>query len=352
MQYVNLADKRVGQGYPCMVVAEAGVNHNGDLNIALQLVDEAVGAGADGIKFQSFIPEELVTKGTEKAQYQKKTTSPRGGQLEMLQALALDIDQHRTIKEHCEKVGITYLCTPYELKSLDMIDSLGVAAFKVASTDTTNIPLLREFARRQRPVILSTGMCSLGEIESAVEILKGEGLDGKIILLQCTSEYPVPFADVNLRAMKTMYEAFGCPVGFSDHTEEIGASPWAVAMGACMIEKHFTLDRSMDGPDHPASIEPGELAILVETVRNVELALGDGIKRIMPSEAHNKNKMQKSLVTTRHMQEGEIFKPQDLTCKRPGTGLPPNWFDKVLGKAVRYDLPANAILPIEAVRWD
>ncbi len=352
IQPVPLENCYLGPGYPCFIVAEAGVNHNGQLATGLHLIDAAAEAGADAVKFQSFITEELVTPNAQKAAYQTAATKGSGQQFDMLKALELSPDEHQRLKEHCDRVGILYLCTPYEQYSVDMIDRLEPAAFKIASTDTTNIPLLRYIAAKKRPVILSTGMCSLGEVELAVHTLQQAGLKGKIILLQCTSEYPAPMQEINLRAMATLESAFLCPVGFSDHTEGIGASPWSVSLGACMVEKHFTLDQLQEGPDHRASIEPHELRQLVSTVRDVESALGDGRKVIMPSEIKNKPKMQKSLVAIRNITGGERITENDIGCKRPGTGLPPSWYDRVVNKIAVGDIARNSLLTVNAVQWD
>ncbi len=285
---VRIGERAVGPGHPCLVVAEVGVNHNGDLGTALRLVDAAVAAGADAVKFQRFIAADLVTATARKAAYQEETTGVGGGQLAMLRALELEPGAHARIKAHCDAAGILYLCTPYDLRSIDRLDALDVAAFKVASTDTTNVPLLRHLAARGRPVVLSTGMCSLADVDLAVETLRRGGLENEIVLLQCTAEYPAPMEEINLRAMRTLEQAFLCPAGFSDHTRGVSAASWAVALGACMVEKHFTLSRRMEGPDHRASLEPPEMARLVEKVRQVEAALGSGRKEVMPSEAANR----------------------------------------------------------------
>lgn len=341
----------IGPGNPCVIIAEAGVNHNGDIKLAHKLIDVAAEAGADAVKFQSFVTEDVVTLEAQKARYQIETTGQNGEQFAMLKSLELSKDQQKELKTHCDETGILYLCTPYERKSADLLEEIGVAAYKIASTDTTNIPFLRYIARKGIPVILSTGMSSLGEVEEAVNELKMHGLDGKIIILQCTSEYPVPVNEINLRAMKTMELAFGCPVGFSDHTPGIGASPWAVAAGACVIEKHFTLDRNMTGPDHRASIEPKELTELVKTVRDVEAALGDGIKRPMSSEIANKPRMQKHLVATRTIFAGDVIQLTDLTCKRSGSGLPPKWFDRVVGKKAAKQIQKEETLELDSIIW-
>lgn len=351
MKEVRINQRVVGVGHPCFIIAEAGVNHNGDIDLAHRLIDAAAEAGADAVKFQSFVTEELITPEAPKAGYQVETTGEPGSQYKMLKPLELSADEQAELKAHCEQVGILYLCTPYENTSVDMLDRMDVVAFKIASTDITNIPFLRYIAEKGRPVILSTGMSTLGEVEQAVNTLRAKGLDGKIVMLHCTAEYPAPVSETNLRAILTMQLAFGCPVGFSDHTPGIGASPWAVAVGACMIEKHFTLDRNMVGPDHRASLEPDELANLVRTVRDVEAALGDGVKQPMPSELPNKPLMQKSLVARRHIRAGETIGSDALTCKRPGFGLLPSWFDRVVGKRAAVDIPKDGILTLSSVDW-
>ena len=348
---VRIKDFLIGHGNQCFIIAEAGVNHNGDIKVAHKLIDSAVKAGADAVKFQSFMTEDLVTPEAQKAGYQVETTGQNGGQFAMLKSLELSSDQQKELKAHCDETGILYLCTPYEAKSADLLEEIGVSAYKIASTDTTNIPFLRYIAKKGIPVILSTGMSTLGEVEESINELKLYGLDGKIIILQCTSEYPAPISEINLRAIKTMELAFGCPVGFSDHTPGIGASPWAVAAGACVVEKHFTLDRNMVGPDHRASIEPKELADMVRTICDVEAALGDGIKRPMPSELPNKTRMQKSLVATRDLAAGEIIQESDLTCKRPGNGLPPKLFDSVVGRKSAKQMQKGEMLELSSVIW-
>ncbi|CCK81697.1 N-acetylneuraminate synthase [Desulfobacula toluolica] len=349
--FVRIKDFKIGINHPCLIIAEAGVNHNGDINIAHKLIEAAKLAGADAVKFQSFKAESLVTKYSKKADYQLKTTNGDNSQFSMLKKLELSKQDQAQLKKHCDDENILYLCTPYEQNSADLLENIGVDAYKIASTDTSNVPFLRYLAKKEIPVILSTGMSNLGDIEESVNELKFHGLNGKIIILQCTSEYPAPLEDINLRAMKTMQLAFGCPVGFSDHTSGIGASPWAVAAGACVVEKHFTLDRNMKGPDHKASVETKEMAQLVRVIRNVELALGDGMKRIMPSERKNKSKMQKSLVANREISAGRMIRPEDLTCKRPGTGLPPNWFDRVIGTQAAKTINKDDVLNLDSISW-
>ncbi len=352
MRAIKIADKWIGTDYPCFIIAEAGINHNGDIFIAHQLIDAAVKTGADAIKFQSFVTDEVVTNEAPKAEYQVKTTGKAGSQYEMLKALELTACQQRELKDHCERAGIMYLCTPYDRISVDMLDAMDIAAFKIASTDATNIPFLRYVAKKGRPVLLSTGMSTLSEVELAINTLNENGLNGKIILLQCTSEYPSPINEANLKVVQTMQKAFACPVGFSDHTISIGVSPWAVILGACIIEKHFTLDRTMDGPDHRASLEPDEFKSLVQTVRNVESALGDGIKRLMPSEISNKKLMQKSLVAARTINAGEILCYEDLTCKRPANGLSPSCIDILVGKRVVKEIREGMKIEFSQINWD
>ncbi len=348
---VAIENRQVGPGHSCYIIAEAGVNHNGDMALAHQLIDAAVKAGADAIKFQSFVTEDLITADTPKANYQVETTGEPGSQYNMLKSLELTGPQHAELKAHCDESGILYLCTPYENKSVDMLDELGIGAYKIASTDTTNIPFLRYLASKNRSVILSTGMSTLGEVELAVNALWEGGLREKTIILHCTSEYPTPIEEANLRAIGTMERAFACPIGFSDHTPGIGVSPWAVAVGACMLEKHFTLDRDLPGPDHRASLEPNELATLVQTVRQVETALGDGRKRPMPSEIGNKPFMQKSIVAVQDIAAGETIAANALSCKRPATGLSPALWDDVVGKSAARPIKAGEILNFGAIAW-
>ena len=349
---VKIHNKLIGPGHPCFIVAEAGVNHNGDVGIAHQLIDTAVRAGADAIKFQSFITEDLITPEAQKAAYQLKATGVGGTQYEMLKGLELSSQDHSELKKHCEQKDIVYLCTPYESKSVDMLDSLDVSAFKIASTDTNNIPFLRYVASKGRPVILSTGMTNLGEVENALDALKIGGLAGDIIIMHCTSEYPAPVKDSNLKVINTLRQAFQCPVGFSDHTTGVDVSAWAVAIGASAIEKHFTMDRGMEGPDHKASMEPDELVALVQAIRSVEIALGDGIKHPMPSEILNRKHMRKSVVANRDIEAGEVVLERDLVCKRPGIGLEPFWMEKIVGKKTKKNIQRDELIDLSDIDWN
>lgn len=351
IEAVDFGGRRVGPDEPCFIIAEAGVNHDGSMDRARELIDRAAEAGVDAVKFQAFITEELITPEAPKAGYQVETTGKPGSQRDMLKALELGEPQQARLKAHCDERGLIYLCTPYDHQSIDMLDRIDTVGFKIASTDTVNVPLLRHLASKGRPAILSTGMSSLAEVEQGIDALHAGGLAGKIAVLQCTSEYPAPIEQVNLRAIQTLERAFGLPVGFSDHTPGIGASPWAIPLGACIIEKHFTLDRCLPGPDHRASIEPDELCELVATIRNVEAALGDGVKRALPSELQNKPKMQKSVVARQPIAAGTEIAAAALTCKRPGTGLPPLWLDRIAGRKAAVDIAADTILELRHVDW-
>lgn len=347
---VLIGSSPVGAGHRVFVIAEAGVNHNGDVRLAHRMIDEAQKAGADAVKFQGFITDELITRDAPKADYQTKTTGP-GGQYEMLKRLELSADEQQALKAHCEEAGILYLCTPYDRPSVELLHAMNVQALKIASTDVTNTPFLRFVASKGRPVILSTGMSTLAEVGQAVAALAAGGLHGKLILLHCISQYPAAIEDINLRAMETLRQAFHCPVGFSDHTQGIEAGSWAVAAGACMVEKHFTLDRDMEGPDHRASLEPDELSAYVRAVRRVEAALGDGIKRPTPGELPNKVLMQKSLVAVRAIGKGEVITADALSCKRPAKGLAPADLDGVVGRKAARSIAAGETLVYEAIDW-
>jgi len=316
-----------------LVVAEAGINHNGDLELARKLVEVAAEAGADLVKFQTFRADRLVTAGAEKALYQKVSTSAGESQYEMLRRFELSDEAHHELFEHCRAHGIGFLSTGFDIESVDFLASLGVRLFKVPSGEITNLPYLRHVGAKRGEVILSTGMSTLGEVEAAIIAMEQAGTPkGNIIVLHCTTEYPAPVEEVNLKAMLSMQAAFQLRVGYSDHTEGIAIAPAAVALGACVIEKHFTMDRDLPGPDHRASLEPHELAALVQSIRAVEAALGDGVKRMTAAEAHNKLVARKSIVAARAIAQGELFSTQNLAVKRPGTGISPMLWDEVLGQ--------------------
>ena len=317
-----------------LIIAEAGVNHNGDLDLAKQLINAAADAGADLVKFQTFNANSQVTRTAKKADYQTQTTSSTESQHAMLRRLELTEEMHHQLIAHCLTQNIGFLSTGFDIESVDLLVSLGQECFKIPSGEITNLPYLRHIGQLGKTVILSTGMATLGEIEAAIEVLDQTGTPrAKVTVLHCTTEYPTPMNEVNLRAMQSIHTAFDVAVGYSDHTEGIEIAIAAVAMGASVIEKHFTLDRTFPGPDHQASLEPAELKAMVTAIRNIEIALGDGIKRLTPSEARNRPVARKSLVASRPIKTGEIFTTENLTTKRPGTGISPMRWDELVGQA-------------------
>ena len=336
------------------IIAEAGVNHNGSIDMAQELIDVAAAAGADAVKFQTFRAERLVSKSAHKAEYQKRTTDSGESQYEMIKKLELDLGMHHLLQQHCRELGIEFLSTPFDTESVDLLAGIGVSRMKVPSGEITNAPLLLKIARTGLPVIVSTGMSTLGEVEQALGVLAFGCTEGRtpsieafaeayvshegqaalrerVTLLHCTTEYPAPFADVNLRAMDTLHSAFGLPVGYSDHTEGIAVPVAAVARGARIIEKHFTLDRTLPGPDHKASLEPRELAAMVRSIRQVEQSLGGTLKAPAASELKNISVARKSLVAGGAIAEGDEFTEDNLAVKRPGNGMSPMLYWQVLG---------------------
>jgi N,N'-diacetyllegionaminate synthase len=328
------------------IIAEAGVNHNGSLDMAFQLIDVAVAAGADAVKFQTFKAEKVIATNAPKAGYQKKTTGSDESQLEMVKKLELDEKAHTMLNEHCQDKGIQFLSTPFDLESIDLLYRMGLEIFKVPSGEITNLPYLRKLGALKKRLILSTGMADLGEIEDALDVLTESGTPlENITVLHCNTEYPTPFEDVNLRAMLTIRNAFsGISVGYSDHTNGIEVAVAAVALGAAVLEKHFTLDRNLPGPDHKASLEPDELKAMVQAIRNIEQALGDGIKRPSPSEVKNKPIARKSLVATQPIKTGELFSAENITAKRTGAGISPMRWDEVLGQAAQKDYEKDELI--------
>lgn len=314
-----------------LIIAEAGVNHNGDINLAKKLIEQAAKAGADVVKFQTFKANSCVSVSAKKAKYQLETTAKEESQLEMIQKLELSYESHFELMKHCKKHDIIFLSTPFDLESVEFLRGLDLPYFKIPSGEITNLPYLKAVAKCKKRVLLSTGMANLGEIEAALTILRKNGTRN-ITLLHCNTEYPTPFEDVNLNALKTLKEAFKLEVGYSDHTEGIVASLGAVALGAVVIEKHFTLDKTMEGPDHRASLEFEELRALCKGIRELEKALGSGIKKASKSEAKNKIIARKSLIAKCIIQKGEKFSEQNLTTKRPGSGISAMRYEEYLGK--------------------
>jgi N-acetylneuraminate synthase len=331
-----------------LIIAEAGVNHNGDVGRALEMIDAAARAQADLVKFQSFVTSKSISKHAPKAAYQEETTGTAESQFEMVQKLELSRDDHALLAEECRRCGIGFFSTAFDAESLDMLVDLGVDRIKVPSGEITNLPLLRHMASKKLPVLLSTGMSTLGEIEDAIGVLEEGGVPrDAITVLHCNTEYPTPMHDVHLRAMRAIAEAFGVDVGYSDHTLGIALPIAAVALGATVIEKHLTLDRSLPGPDHRASLEPGEFAQMVRAIRNIEQAIsGDGLKRPSPSEAKNRPIARKSIVAARDIARGETFSVENLTTKRPGNGISPMRWDDVIGRSAARDFATDELIEL------
>ncbi len=330
-----------------IVIAEAGVNHNGDMATAKKLIEAAASAGADIVKFQSFKAEKLAIKNAKKADYQITTTGETESQFDMLRKLELSVAHHELLIQECQRNEIGFLSTAFDSESFDMLIEMGVKQVKIPSGELTNLPFLRYVTRLGLPVMLSTGMATLGEIESAIEAIEKAGTSRDLItVLHCTTEYPTPMDDVNLRAMVSMMHAFGVRVGYSDHTRGIEIPIAAVALGANIIEKHFTLDRNLPGPDHKASLEPHELKAMIDGIRNVELALGDGIKRPSASELKNKPIARKSLVAIRPICAGETFSADNIGAKRPGTGVSPMSWDEIVGRIATRDFAVDELIEL------
>lgn len=327
-----------------LIIAEAGVNHNGSLDLAKRLVDRAKECGADIVKFQTAKLGSLVTKFAPMAAYQKENTGIEESQKNMLSRLLLSFEDFLGLSEYCRNVGIKFLSTPFDIDSIHFLNSLQ-DIWKIPSGEITNYPYLVEIAKTGKDIILSTGMSTLDEVDAALEVLKVNGA-GKITLLHCTTDYPASPEDVNLRAMLTMKEHCGCPVGYSDHTQGIEVSVAAVALGAEVIEKHFTLDKTMEGPDHKASLEPNELSAMVKAVRNIERALGNGLKVPSESEKMNIEVARKSIIAARDIRKGEIFTEENLTTKRPGTGICPMMWNEILGTEARRDFMEDELIKI------
>ncbi len=343
---IRIGNRAVGVGHPAFIVAEAGVNHNGSLDLARRMVDTAVKAGAHSVKFQTFNAERLVAPSAPKAEYQKRTTAAAESQLEMLRRLELSPKAHRDLMAYCRAQGILFMSTPFDEESADFLDDLGVVVFKIPSGEITNLPFLAHVARKGKPMIVSTGMAHLGEVEAAVRAIEEAG-NRQFVLLHCVSSYPANPAEANLRAMHAMATAFNAPVGYSDHTPGIEVALAAVALGACVIEKHFTLDRTLPGPDHQASLEPEELAALVRGVRIVELALGHGRKEPTAGELDTARVVRKSLIAALDIPKGTVLSAEMIAVRRPGTGLPPNMRAPLLGLTAKQDIPAGTVLTLE-----
>jgi N,N'-diacetyllegionaminate synthase len=328
-----------------LIIAEAGVNHNGSLELAKKLVDTAKSSGADVIKFQTFISKNVISKNAPKADYQKKNHNIEENQLEMVRKLELSFEDFSKLNDYCKVKEIEFMSTAFDFDSIDFLDSLEMGTWKIPSGEITNLPYLIKVAKLNKPVILSTGMSTMEDIRSAVEIIKENGVSD-LTILHCTTEYPTPFEDVNLKAMNTIREEFNVNIGYSDHTKGIEVPIAAVALGATVIEKHFTLDRNMEGPDHKASLEPNELKAMVDSIRHIELALGNGMKQPAESEKKNMAVARKSIMASKDIKAGEIFTEENLTVKRPGDGISPmRWFD-IIGKPATRDFEEDELIEL------
>ena len=328
-----------------IIIAEAGVNHNGSFELAKKMVDAAKEAGVDYVKFQTFNPEKLVSKYAEKAEYQKETTGSDETQLQMLQKLTLTEDNFLSLLDYCSEVGIGFISTPFDLDSIAFLETFDMDFWKVPSGEVTNLPYLEAIARTKRKVVISTGMCDMNEIQDAIQVLEKNGTTD-ITLLHCNTQYPTPYEHVNLSAMNSIRDALHKEVGYSDHTQGIEVPIAAVAMGATVIEKHFTLDKNMEGPDHKASLNPAELQQMVVAIRNIEQAIGNGLKEPSSSEMANKAVARKSIVASRSIKQGELFSEDNLTTKRPGTGISPMRWYEVVGKVAPRDFSEDEIIEL------
>lgn len=328
-----------------LIIAEAGVNHNGSFDLAIQLIDKAVEAGVDIVKFQTFKAEKAVSKYAQKADYQNETTGNKESQLDMVKKLELPFEDFIKLKEYCDKVGIKFLSTPFDFESIDFLAKIGMDIWKIPSGEITNLPYLRKISKVAKNVIMSTGMCEVYEVKDAIKILK-EGIVEDITVLHCNTEYPTPMKDVNLKAMETLKKELGLSIGYSDHTLGIEVPIAAVALGAEVIEKHFTLDKNMVGPDHRASLEPNELKAMVLAIRNIEIALGSSDKIVTESEGKNKNIARKSIVAGKKIKKGDILTEDNLSVKRPGNGISPMKWDNVIGKNATRDYEEDELIEL------
>ena len=329
------------------IIAEAGVNHNGDIRLAKKLIDFAAEAGADAVKFQTFKAKNIVSRYAQKANYQKETTGTEENQLQMIRKLELDYKAHQELIDYCNTKKIQFLSSPFDLESIKLLHDLGLSIFKIPSGEITNLPYLEEIGKYNKQLILSTGMANLDEVKQALQIVIQSGTAKEnICILQCNTEYPTPYRDVNLRAMDTLKETLNVAVGYSDHTRGIEVPIAATALGARIIEKHFTLDRNMPGPDHRASLEPDELKAMVSAIRNIELALGHGRKEPSESEIKNRDIARKSIVAKTSIKKGEIFSEQNMTVKRPGTGISPMHWYQVIGKTAKQDFNPDELIEL------
>lgn len=343
---INIGSRIIGDGRPVFIIAEAGVNHNGDMKLAKKMIEVAKECGADAVKFQSFNPERMITKTAPCAEYHKRAIGDSESWYMMLKRLALSEDMQKDLYRHCAAKGIPFLSTPYDEISADFLHSLGVNAFKIASTDTNNIPLLRHIAQFKKPVFLSAGMSVLSEIKESAEAIKGEG-NTDIVILQCTANYPPRVEDANLNVITTIRQECGLLVGYSDHLGLLEAAVASIAKGACVYETHFTLDRKMSGPDHQSSVEPETLQRIIDGIRLTEKLLGSYAKEVTPSESETVLRLRKSIVAALSIKKGERLTADNIGVKRPGTGLAPSYFYKLLGKTAKRDIARDELIHLE-----
>ena len=347
MRKIKIGNKLIDEGKPCFIIAEAGVNHNGSLKLAKKLINVAKATGVDAVKFQTFKTEGVMTENVPMAKYQKKNIGKTETQFQMVKRLELPFEDFIILKKYCDKKGIIFLSTPHSEDAIDFLEPL-VPAYKIGSGDLTNLPFLEKIAKKRKPIILSTGMATLGEVEEAVNTIKKEG-NNKIILLHCTTNYPCPLEEVNLRAMETLKKEFDLPVGYSDHTLGITVPIMAVTLGATVLEKHFTLDKNLPGPDHKASLEPKEFKEMIRAIRDVEKALGSSIKKPTKSEEKIKKVARKSIVAKVDIPKRAKITKDMLVIKRPGTGIEPKFLDKVIGKRTKKEIKKDELITWEMV---
>jgi len=350
MRKVKIKDRLVGDEEPVFIVAEAGVNHNGDVDLGKRLIDVAKEAQTDAVKFQAFKAENVVTKYAEKARYQKETTGPDKSQYNMIKRLELKDEEIRELYNYAEKNNVILLSSAFDKESVDLLSNLGVPAFKVPSGEITNFPLLRYIAEKKKPIILSTGMSTIGEIEEALEVIREQGVED-IVLLHCVTSYPAKIEDVNLRVIEALRRKFKLPVGFSDHTLGITIPIAVAALGAVLIEKHFTLDRTLPGPDHRASLEPDELKDMIKAIRNVEKALGDGIKKPTKDEERIKKVVRRSIVAKMEIPKGTVITEDMLDLKRPAVGIEPKYLNEIIGKRAKKNIKPDELITFDKLVW-
>lgn len=345
---IKIGNKKISECDPCFIIAEIGVNHNGNIKQAKKLIDNASRAGADAVKFQLFKAEKIITKNAEKAKYQKETTNSGESQYEMLKKLELNNEAFISLSQYANNKNIVFLSSAFDYESIDFLDKLNVPAYKIPSGEITNLPLIKYIANKKKPIILSTGMSTMDEIEKSLKVIRNQKLND-IVLMHCVSNYPTAIKDVNLRAIKTLKEKFKVPVGFSDHTLGITISFAAVASGACIIEKHITLNKKLPGPDHKASIEPKELKKMVKGIREIEMAMGNGEKIPNFEEEKIKKLVRKSIVSSKQIPKGTLINESMISIKRPGTGISPEYFEKIIGKRTLVDIEEDELITWEKI---